>query len=280
MNTTDQAFIAAFQQSASSGSAAVSTATPAQRVDLPHSRPRAQAPALATGQRAKAPLSEHLARRRAETVDHPTAEDQPLRPGVEVDALPWPELVVELATRERQSLLDLLSGVTKRLESNEAPAIALVGTRPGVGTTTTLLAIAKLVASVGGRVAIVDASKTGGAASRLGVRRLARIDAASIDDLLVSSRGCGTSVLAVAASNAEPFAAAALKRLVATHDLVLTDAGDANAWLAAAGADRSGVLVVDDDASGDNDARYATATRLDKAGITTTGFVETYAPIG
>ncbi|MEO0529773.1 MAG: hypothetical protein AAF266_04255, partial [Planctomycetota bacterium] len=250
--------------------------SPTQRIDQPHSSSH-------TAVSSKASLSEHRARRHAETTAAAAGDTQPLRPGIEVDALPWPAVAEQLASTARQSLLDLLSGVTKRLESNDAPAIALVGTRPGVGTTTTLLAIAKLVAGVGGRVAIVDASGAGGAASSLGVRRCAHLDArvepTAVDDLLVSSRGCGTSVLAVSTGDAKPFATVALGRLLATHDLVLIDSGDATEWLNAGGADRSAILVIDDDTSEGTHARYATAAQLESVGVTTTGFVETYTPL-
>lgn len=282
MTTTDRAFIAAFQQANATWTppaTAPSMAGTGQRVDLPHSRPRpATAPiaaTVATGPTSKAPLSEHLARRRAETV-----EIRPLKPGVEVDTLPWPALAEQLATEARQTLLDLLAAITKHLPSNETPVIALVGAQPRVGTTTVLLALAKLLANVGGRVAIVDASGAEGAAGRLGVRRVAhldgRIDPTAIDDLMISSRGCGTSVLAVDAVDSGPLAKAALTRLAATHDVVLTDAGDATAWLNAVGAERSAVLVLDT-AGTDEAPRHEMVRRLEAAGVTTTGFIETLA---
>lgn len=297
MTTTDRAFIAAIQQAGSG----VTPAAPRRQPDAPDPAVAAPhftttittdeasmsapvretlAPATPSG---KAPLSEHLARRREQAAKpSPPATDRPLRPGVEVESFNWPELAIELESRARRPLLDLIARATQRGASAETPAIALLAARPGVGASTTLLATARLVAGVGGKVAILDTSPLG-AASMLGVRRVAqldrRIDPLGIDDLLIASRDGGVSVLATTDSDEGPLFSAALQRLTATHDLVLIDAGDTASVAPAILSEpfhRATLLLVD---SADHNpiARRQTATVLAEAGVSVAGVVETQA---
>lgn len=284
MTSTDRAFIAAIQQANSGLSGGMAT---------PHSSGSPQASAsqkAETLRPTRAPLSEHLARRREGAAQRTRAANRtadrsngsvgkaPLRPGVEVDSLRWPEVVSQLETQARKQLLGLLSQSTRAGKTAEAPAIAFVSATPGVGGTTALLATARLIASVGGKVAILDLTTADGAATQLGVRRVAhldgRLDATAIDDLLVTSRDHGTSVLA---AEGERLAQAALGRLTETHDLVLIDAGvagSASDLLASEALASASVLLVD---SVDAATRGAALTKLASAGITVEGVVETFA---
>lgn len=287
--TTDRAFIAALQQTtatwpeANAATALPTTGTPS--VDGPHF-------AASEPVRKKAPLSEHLARRReSQSVPAPTATaapvqetpSLPLRPGVEVHGFEWPEAAIRLEADARQQLLNLLSAATQDAQGTSAPTVAFVGTHTGVGTTTALLGTAILIENVGGRVAILDTSRTGGAAASLGVRRSShptgRIDHSLIDDLLVTSRGGGTSVLAAGPLPDAAFATAALGRLAGTHDLVLIDADDATsaaAWLGNVTTLDLTVLLLDT-AGGDLAKRQQAHQVLHAAGAAPKGVVETLA---
>lgn len=287
--TTDRAFIAALQQSAAmwpevdASTAAPLTGQPG--VDGPHF-------VASEPVRKKAPLSEHLARRReSHAAAAPTetvapvreARSVPLRPGVEVHAFEWPAAAARLEADARQQLLNLLSTATQDAKGTGAPTVAFVGAETGVGATTALLATAILIENVGGKVAILDTSRTGGAAALLGVRRSShptgRIDHSLIDDLLVTSRGGGTSVLAAGPSPDAAFATAALGRLAGTHDLVLIDAEDAvsgAAWLGNITAIDLAVLLLDT-ADGDLAQRQQAHQTLHAVGAAPKGVVETLA---
>lgn len=290
MTTTDRAFIAAIQQASAgmapmaahhereSAPAAPHFATSISTADTAVSNPSSAAP---QGSR-KAPLSEHLARRREATSEAPTpTTERPLRPGVEVESFTWPEMAIELEQRARRPLLDLIARATQR-GAAETPAIAMLSARAGVGGSTALLAAARLVAGLGGKVAILDISPLG-AASMLGVRRAAHLDdrigANDIDDLLIASRDGGISVLAALNDEGGKLFAAAFDRLSSTHDLLLIDAGDtgsvASALLSDSFARASLVLV--DTADHHPASRAQTVAVLAEAGVPVAGVVETQA---
>ncbi|MEQ8850082.1 hypothetical protein [Botrimarina sp.] len=283
MSTTDRAFIAAFQQSEAAWPAAAQPASsePRRRLDAavtsglggPRSAAADKPPA---GE--KAPLSEHLARRRAAT--HAPAVDTPLRAGVEVHTLVWPAIVDNLIASARKELLELVASATRQGQASESPVVTMVAARQGVGCTTTLLAIARLLAKVGGRVAIIDAGR-GGAAAQLGVRRAAPLPSSAtaevVDDNLVVSRECSTCLLAAGVNEPGAFAVAAIDRLAATHDLVLVDGGLAesiNAWTTIA-ASHAGAATLLVDAAGDQAARRAAVEWLAAADAAPLGVVET-----
>ncbi|QDT70170.1 hypothetical protein MalM25_31160 [Planctomycetes bacterium MalM25] len=297
MTTTDRAFIAAIQQ-ASAGAAPTAPRltpdAPEPTVAAPHftttiTTDEATAvapssdPVAAPPTTGKAPLSEHLARRREQAAAMKVApRDRPLRPGVEVESFDWPELAVELEHTARRPLLDLIARATRRGVSAETPALALLAARPDVGASTTLLATARLIAGLGGKVAILDTSPLG-AASMLGVRRVAhldgRIDPLGIDDLLIASRDGGVSVLSTCHNDEGSLFGAALERLTDTHDLVLIDAGDTGSVAPAIlGEPFAGVaLLLIDSADHDPVTRRQTVTVLAEAGVSVAGIVETQA---
>lgn len=240
MTNTDRAFIAALQQ---------------QSVGIGGPHYAGAAPQPTPAPTTKAPLSEHLARRAAQNAAPvaPAAPEAttPIRPGVEVESLPWPQVAERLAHAGRKALLDLLAGATSQSKA-DTPVIALIGSRPGVGTTTTLLSIARVVSGVGGKVALLDLSTGAGAAGQLGVRLSGRIshafDPIEIDDLIVASREDQTSVVALGSDAPTALVESATRRLAATHDLVLIDAGDAETPPASLGGDHAAnrtVLVID-----------------------------------
>lgn len=297
--TTDRAFIAALQQSAApwpgvaeTPSAAEASPTtpvdPATRSDGPH---RASQPAMNERAGRRAPLSEHLARRRAAqpattAVAYERAAgalSATLRPGIEVPAFAWPAAAVRLAEEARQPLLNLLSTATKQATGSLAPTLAYVGVGHGIGSTTALLATALLIEGVGGKVALLDCSPECGAAAALGVRRSSRptgrADASQVDDLVVSRRGGGTSILPAGPGQSSEFVATAIDRLAATHDLLLIDAGTtADAADLLDGLEGLPVTtLLLDEAGRDEAARVVAHDRLAATGAPPIGLVETLA---
>lgn len=297
--TTDRAFIAALQQSTAAWSGVAETASaaeasraatvgPTTRSDGPH---RASRPAADERSGRRAPLSEHLARRRSAQPEATAAKADaatstaavPLHPGIEVPVFAWPTAAVRLAEEARQLLLNLLSTATRQDTGSLAPTIAYVGVAPGIGTTTALLATALLIEGVGGKVALLDCSPDCGAAGALGVRRSSRptgrVDASQIDELVVSSRGGGTSVLPAGPGQPQPFVATAIDRLAATHDLLLIDAGAPTAAAELLGGldDSPVTALLLDEAGGDAGARGVAHDRLAAIGAPPIGLVETLA---
>jgi Mrp family chromosome partitioning ATPase len=275
MTSTDRAFIAALQKASAtaptlSGPHFVTTATPA-----------AARPTIAQQAAAKqaAPLSQHLARRRTPqpvVTPAPKTFSGPFAPALEVETLSWPAVAQQLAHAGRDGLVELLTTLAHR-KPEASPLVAVVGVRPGVGATTLLLALARVVGSVGGSTAIIDLTKQAGAAAQLGVRSTAKRQAASqaIDDLAVYSREDLLSVIALGPDAPMPFIVSAYARLVATHDLVLIDAGGPAAAAELLG---DGVLVLlADTAPSDSQAIAAAQFALSETDIA--GVAETFAPI-
>lgn len=277
MTTTDRAFIAALQKASAtaptlSGPHFATTATPA-----------AVRPPIAKQAAAKqaAPLSEHLARRRTPAVQPVAAEairsfSGPFAPALEVETLSWPAVAQQLAHAGRDGLVELLTTLAHR-QPEASPLVAVVGVRPGVGATTLLLALARVVGSVGGSTAIIDLTDKAGAAARLGVRGGAKRQAAAqaIDDLTVYSREDQLSVIALGPNAPMPFIVSAYARLVATHDLVLVDAGGPVAAAELLSAEVQVLLA--DTAPSDSQAIAAAQSALSETDIA--GVAETFAPL-
>jgi Mrp family chromosome partitioning ATPase len=275
MTSTDRAFIAALQKASAtaptlSGPHFATTATPA-----------AARPTIAQQAAAKqtAPLSQHLARRRTPqpvVTPAPKTFSGPFAPALEVETLSWPAVAQQLAHAGRDGLVELLTTLAHR-KPEASPLVAVVGVRPGVGATTLLLALARVVGSVGGSTAIIDLTKQAGPAAQLGVRSTAKRQAASqaIDDLAVYSREDLLSVIALGPDAPMPFIVSAYARLVATHDLVLIDAGGpaGAAELLSAGVQ----VLLADTAPSDQRSIAAAQSVLSETDIA--GVVETFAPL-
>ncbi|TWT97010.1 hypothetical protein Pla108_27870 [Botrimarina colliarenosi] len=281
MSHTDRAFIAALQQA--------SAAAPPNGFALggPH-----YVSAQSVETTAKAPLSAHLAKRRAERqqpeppkVDPPAAQPavacppERFTPGIELESLSWPAVAQQLAHAGRDALLEVLTNLAEQTPS-ATPVVALVGARPGVGATTTLLALARIVGGAGGKTAILDLTAEAGAAAQLGVRRIAGVsptfDPRSIDDLAIVSREDQTTVVALGPDASPAIVQSASTRLAGAHDLVLIDAGPA-----AVAATRLGLgvmAVVIDAAPSDSTAIAACQKALAAVGVA--GIVETFAAVG
>lgn len=263
MTSTDRAFIAALQR------ASVRGPSPAAPLGGPH-----YATAAPPAPRGAAPLSEHLARRRTPSPEPaPAVAEGPFSAGLEIEAFSWPAVVQQLAHAGREELLGLLSDLAHRTPEG-APVVAIVGARSGVGATTLLLALAKVVGGIGGTTAILDLSGAAGAAAQLGVRRHGGASP-SIDDLAVASREDLASVISLGARVTEDTVRTACERLAASHDLVLIDAGDASTGSQLLGA-QTQVVIADSTPSG-ADAIAAVQSLLD--GLDIVGVVETLAPI-
>jgi hypothetical protein len=272
MTSTDRAFIAALQKASAT----------APTLGGPHfATPAAARPTIAqqAGAKQAAPLSQHLARRRTPqpvVTPAPRTFSGPFSAALEVETLSWPAVAQQLAHAGRDGLVELLTTLAHR-KPEASPLVAVVGVRPGVGATTLLLALARVVGSVGGSTAIIDFTNQAGAAMQLGVRTTAKRQAAtqSIDDLAVSSREDLLSVIALGPNAPMPLLSMAYARLVATHDLVLVDAGclATAAQLLGAGVQ---VLLADTAPSDQRSIAVAQSalTETDIAGV-----VETFAPI-
>lgn len=264
MTSTDRAFIAAFHH------------TTLDPVDQSVKSPVVPTPAH---RRAglKATLSEHLARRSAENTPSETPEivieTEAFQPAVLTPALAWPEVVTALAEQGRGPLLETLSSVTGG-GKQATSVVAFVGAVHGVGSTTALLAMAKLVSSIGGAVAVIDATDGGDAAAQLGVRRNPRsFPSQEIDHLVVGTIDGSTSILRLGAEAPVEFASAAICRLSSAHDLVLIDAGQAETtvdWVSDSQIDA--VLLVD---ALNGRCRSAAAEQLARRGASTQGVLET-----
>lgn len=275
MTSTDRAFIAALQKASATaptlgGPHFATTATPA-----------AARPTIAqqAGAKQAAPLSQHLARRRTPQPDAtpaPKTFSGPFAPALEVETLSWPAVAQQLAHAGRDGLVELLTTLAHR-KPEASPLVAVVGVRPGVGATTLLLALARVVGSVGGSTAIIDLTNQAGAAAQLGVRGGAKRQAATqaIDDLAVYSREDQLSVVALGPNAPMPFIASAYARLVATHDLVLVDAGGPAAAAELLGAGVQVLLA--DRAPSDQRSIAAAQSALSETDIA--GVAETFAPI-
>lgn len=277
MTSTDRAFIAALQKASATaptlgGPHFATTATPA-----------AAKPIIALQAAAKqtAPLSEHLARRRTPaprpvTTPAPKVFSGPFAPALEVETLSWPAVAQQLAHAGRDGLVVLLTTLAHR-KPEASPLVAVVGVRPDVGATTLLLALARVVGSVGGSTAIIDLTDQAGAAARLGVRGSAKRQAAAqaIDDLAVYSREDQLSVVVLGPNAPIPFIASAYARLVATHDLVLVDAGGPAAAAELLG-DGVQVLLAD---TAPSDQRSIAAAQSVLSETDIAGVAETFAPL-
>lgn len=277
MTSTDRAFIAALQKASAiaptlGGPHFATTATPATA--------RQTIAQQATAKQA-APLSEHLARRRTPppqpvATPAPKTISGPFSAALEVETLSWPAVAQQLAHAGRDGLVELLTTLAHR-KPEASPLVAVVGVRPGVGATTLLLALARVVGSVGGSTAIIDLTNQAGAAAQLGVRGGAKRQAATqaIDDLAVYSREDQLSVVALGPNAPMPFIASAYARLVATHDLVLVDAGGPAAAAELLGAGVQVLLA--DRAPSDQRSIAAAQSALSETDIA--GVAETFAPI-
>ena len=86
----------------------------------------------------------------------PTPSANAFRPVFEVDQFPWPAVTNEILQRYPKLLIPVAEQLAAASESGRS-MIAIAGARRGVGTTTALLCLARMLASVEKEVAIVDA---------------------------------------------------------------------------------------------------------------------------
>jgi Mrp family chromosome partitioning ATPase len=282
MTSTDRAFIAALQKASATAPTLSSSALGGPHYATKATPAVAKAPlAQHSAVKQAAPLSQHLARRRTPTpqpvaTPAPKTFSGPFSAALEVETLSWPAVAQQLAHAGRDGLVELLTTLAHR-RPEASPLVAVVGVRPGVGATTLLLALARVVGSVGGSTAIIDLTNQAGAATQLGVRSGAKRQAASqaIDDLAVSSREDLLSVIALGPDAPMPLLSMAYARLVATHDLVLVDAGGPATAAQLLGASVQ-VLLADTSPSDQRSiaAAQSALTETDIAGV-----VETFAPI-
>lgn len=285
MTSTDRAFIAALQKASATAPTLSGPTYSGSTLGGPHyatkGTPAVARPPLAqqTAATQAAPLSQHLARRRTPqpvATPAPKTLSGPFAPALEVETLSWPAVAQQLAHAGRDGLVELLTTLAHR-RPEASPLVAVVGVRPGVGATTLLLALARVVGSVGGSTAIIDLTTQAGAAAQLGVRRGAKQLQATqpIDDLTVYSREDLLSVLALGPDAPTSLLSMAYARLIATHDLVLIDAGGpaTAAQLLGAGVQ----VLLADTAPSDQRSIAAAQSALSETDIA--GLAETFAPL-
>ena len=285
MTSTDRAFIAALQKASATAPTLSGSSSSGLTLGGPHYATKA-APAIAKAPLAQqtaathaAPLSQHLARRRTPqpvATPAPKTFSGPFTPALEVETLSWPAVAQQLAHAGRDGLVELLTTLAHR-RPEASPLVAVVGVRPGVGATTLLLALARVVGSVGGSTAIIDLTNQAGAAAQIGVRSTAKRQAAtqSIDDLAVYSREDLLSVIALGPDAPTSLLSVAYARLVATHDLVLVDAGGPTTAAQLLGA---GVQILLADTS-PSDQRSIAAAQSALSETDIAGVAETFAPL-
>ena len=126
----------------------------------PQSQPAPQSPAFEPPQERR-PLSSFAA------PQAPTA--QAFRPMFEVDSFRWPTLIDEILNTNGHLLAPAAQQLLDASDAGRS-MVGIAGARPGVGATTIHLCLARMIASAGKRVAIVDGDFTNRSlARRLGL---------------------------------------------------------------------------------------------------------------
>ncbi|MGL4512901.1 MAG: hypothetical protein ACRCT8_07395 [Lacipirellulaceae bacterium] len=278
MNSTDRAFIAAYQRSVALG-------TPAPVTPAMHSA--AHGPHFPVS---RAPLSQRIGERReaqaSRDADSPAAAPAQraalFTPAIELDAFTWPDAARALAAACERELL----GLVDRFSRSERRSVALVGDGAGAGLTTLALALARVAAGAGLRTAIIDAGPRHGVALGLGLHRVARLctAATSVDSVTVGSRSDKLSIVVLDDACDDATLEASIDRLAATHDLVLVDAGhvsdDSQRAVAIAGLGVIDAALVSPCGDGGARRRAAAEGLLVSSGARVVGVVETLAPLG
>lgn len=165
------------------------------------------------------------------------------RPMLEVDGYLWPKNVGKLASPSHRAMGQLIEAVRERIRRGQK-AIGLQGCRPGDGSSTLLLAVARRLADHGLRVAMVDADfRHPTLARRLGLSPTAGWEEAApgrlaLADVVVESLRDGVSLAPWCASAATDLRTTAAKPAQAVrcldelrrhYDAVLVDLGSAAA---------------------------------------------------
>ena len=251
MTNTDRAFIAAYQQSTLPLVVAEPEIQPTSSAGGPHfhrkkpilgrNSPGGEASRDTQGSR-RAPLSELIAQRREHFAGASPAFAAP--PALELNAFRWPDTPTRLAREYGSALIAALSSISGNV-------VTLVGTRSGVGLTTTALALAQATTRADLRVALVDANPVASdLAFQMGVRRLRTLAEAAeqgdtLEGCIVSCRDGSVSLVIAGGPIEAPMARQSLDQLAATNDLVILDAGaitmPLSPWITAS----EGVSLVD-----------------------------------
>lgn len=278
MSLTDRAFIAAYTRQETPAAPPVGGAKPSG-VAAPHFQAKSSE---------KRPLSSLIGQRsrgvpRPHATAKPSEKAQPFEAGVELTAFPWPPVVRAIAQQARAELLGAINAVGR---DHPTRPIVLVGTRPGVGLTTTTLAIALAAAHATREVAIIDACHDTALARRLGFTTLPTLSqSGSAADPLrgrsVRSQRDAT-LLAVAGAR---MPAETAERIAAHQEarLTLIDAGPARPdrsagaspvrWTAWSGI--ASFVLVDSPAVKNAKQRGLAIEALCSAGVTPLGVIET-----
>lgn len=172
----------------------------------------------------------------------PAEASQEFRAALEVDALRWPSVVDRLLCQHDRELGILCDGLRNAMHS-EQRLIAFQSTRRSAGCTTVALATARLLASEGISVAVVDAEfDRPGLAAAVGLAiedgwERTLLAGAPLSESVIQSLADRISIVPLArpcrgsdsGAALADGAAPVLRTLAAHFDIVLVDAGDASA---------------------------------------------------
>ena len=139
---------------------------PAPHFHVPHDYQTTSVVPLAQTAEAVAPVQPIAERRPLSSFSAP---EQPVttafNPVFEVDGFRWPKITDDLLSAHHQLLVPVAEQLLDASEQGRS-LIGIAGTRPNVGCSTVLMCLARLVASVGKSVALVDANFSKAALAR------------------------------------------------------------------------------------------------------------------
>lgn len=229
MSKTDQAFIDAYRRQSPKP---VESATTPSTVK----RHTAHGPHLRFTGGAKAPLSQVMQARTdaASAVSQQAATHEPAEAvlsaplaTIEISSFAWPEEVRTLVADNAAAFAGVVEGVM-----SDWPVLGLVGSGPGCGSTTTVMALACLLASEETPVAIIDADPiAANLAGSLGFKRNKTMaetlaTGASLADATLHAADDGVSLLVAGQVTQHPAVVReAIHQLRQTHAAVLIDLG-------------------------------------------------------
>jgi len=132
------------------------TAWAPEPIPAPHMQDQTAAVASPTHAAVVATPAEPI-RRPLSTFSAPEQQTTAFHPVFEVDGFRWPKITDALLSTHHQRLVPVVEQLLDESAQGRS-LIGIVGTRPNVGCTTVLMCLARLIASAGKSVAMVDAN--------------------------------------------------------------------------------------------------------------------------
>jgi Mrp family chromosome partitioning ATPase len=226
----------------------------------------------------------------------PVVRTDEAKPQWVVDAFVWPEIAEELAYQSAASLDDWLMQLDSATGSSKTRMAAVIGTEPGVGTSTTLLAMALRAIAAGLRPALIDAN----AANPQLAGHLSVLAQSGWESVISGQTSLGSALIesltdqAVLLPMVAPVTWSAMNRanlrhtlpwriLATEYDILLFDAGNAEHEADAANlralcqiANLTGVFAVCDARCTTPDELIIFSRRLKSAGVNVLGTIENF----